>query len=45
MPFSATLLVHIVAGLIAIGSGFVALSSIKGGERHRSSGRIFSTAC
>lgn len=33
--------VHIAAGLVAIGSGFVALFVLKGGRLHRQAGRVF----
>jgi uncharacterized membrane protein len=33
--------IHIVAGLIAIASGFVALYTVKGMDRHRKSGTVF----
>jgi len=33
--------IHIVAGLIAIASGFVALYTVKGMKRHRKSGTVF----
>ena len=36
-----TLVVHIVAGLIAILAGYVALATVKGLRAHRSSGRVF----
>jgi uncharacterized membrane protein len=33
--------IHIIAGLIAIASGFVALYTVKGMKRHRKSGTVF----
>jgi len=32
---------HIIAGLLAIGAGAVALHALKGGRLHRQSGMIF----
>jgi uncharacterized membrane protein len=34
-------LFHVIAGAIAIASGFVALYTLKGGTLHRKSGTIF----
>ena len=33
--------IHVVGGVIAIATGFVALYVVKGGSLHRSSGTIF----
>jgi hypothetical protein len=33
--------IHIIAGVIGIGSGFVALSTLKGAKLHRKSGMVF----
>jgi len=33
--------IHIIAGLIAIAAGFVALYTVKGMKRHRKSGTVF----
>jgi hypothetical protein len=38
---NALLLPHVVAGVLGIVSGFVALSAAKGGAAHRRSGRVF----
>ena len=37
-------LIHIVAGLLALASGFVALYALKGGNLHRRSGMLFAYA-
>lgn len=38
------LVVHIAFGAVAVGSGFVALGTEKGGRRHRAAGRIFAVS-
>src|SRR5215831_12712253 len=38
---SIALIIHIISGLIALTTGFIAMMTTKGGKRHRSVGKIF----
>ena len=38
---SIALVIHIISGLIALTTGFIAMTTTKGGKRHKATGRIF----
>ncbi|MFC3079092.1 hypothetical protein ACFODL_13420 [Phenylobacterium terrae] len=44
MPYPAPVMLHVLAGLVAIGAGFAALAVRKGGPSHRQIGTVFFVA-